>query len=91
MIKEMLKISNAKFSLVKQIIFLITSKISPQGFTPTALLKNELKNYVQQFSYKSHLLKHVYRKNVSKEDNSFDDSIIKINQSSTLQETEEKS
>ena len=53
---------------------MITSKIPPQGFTPTALLKNELKNYVQQFSYKSHLLKQVYGKNESKEDNSFDDS-----------------
>ena len=69
---------------------MITSRIPPQGFTPTALLKNELKNYVQQFSYKSHLLKQVYGKNESKEDNSFDDSIIKINQSSTLQEKEEK-
>ena len=60
-------------------------------FTPTPLSnKIELKNDVQQFSRKLCLLEFLYKEKGSEEKKSSDDSIIKINQRSTLRETEIK-
>ena len=60
-------------------------------FTPTPVPnKIELKSDVQQFSRKLHLLEFFYKEKESEEEKSSDDSIIKINQRSTLRETEIK-